>query len=84
MLATTKLSSNGKLTLPKHVRDKMGFYPGDQFIVFAKTDTVMLKIIHRPALDDFKALAYEARKKAKKVGITQDSVKDAIMEARIK
>jgi AbrB family looped-hinge helix DNA binding protein len=82
MLATTKLSSKGQIVIPEDIRNKMGFHTGDQFIVVAEKDVVILKTIHQPALDEFKELVLEARKAAKKAGITKDSVKEAIKEAR--
>ena len=84
LLSTTRLSSKGQIVIPEDIRDKMGFHIGDQFIVVAKKDVVILKTIHKPDLDEFKELILEARKAAKKAGISKNSVKEAIRETRRK
>lgn len=84
MLSTTKMSSKGQIVIPEDIRNKMGFRAGDQFIVVAENDVVILKTIHQPSLKEIEGLVLEARKAAKKAGITKNSLKDVIKEARRK
>ena len=84
ILATTKMSSKGQVVIPEDIRDKMGLHSGSQFVVLADKDVVILKMISKPSLDDFKAIILKARKAAKTTGLTHKSVEDAIKEARKK
>lgn len=82
ILATTKLSSKGQIVIPEDVRDKVGLHTGDQFVVVADKDVVILKVIKKPSTKEFTGLVTQARKLAKKAGLTKRSIKDAIKEAR--
>ena len=64
--------------IPEDIRGNMGLHTGDQFIVVADKDVVILKIIQTPSLGEFKGLITEARKEAKKAGLTRQSIKEAI------
>lgn len=82
ILATTKLSSKGQIVIPEDVRDKIGFHIGDQFVVVADKDVVILKVIKKPSTKQFNSLVTQARKIAKKAGLNKQSIKDSIKEAR--
>ncbi len=82
ILATTKLSSKGQIVIPEDVRNKVGLHTGDQFVVVADKDVVILKIIKKPSAQEFTRLVAQARKVAKKAGLNKKSIKDAIKEAR--
>ena len=84
ILATTKMSSKGQVVIPEAIREKMGLYSGSQFVVLADKDVVILKIISKPSLDDFKAIILKTIKAAKATGLTAKAVEDAIKEVRKK
>lgn len=83
-VATTKMSSKGQVVIPEDIRDKMGLHAGDQFLVLAEKDVVILKIVTRPSMNKYKDLITKARKSAKAAGLTQKSIKSAIKVAREK
>ena len=83
-IATTKMSSRGQVVIPEDIRDKMGLHSGDQFLVLAEKDVVILKIVTRPNMNEYKNLITKARKSAKAAGLTQESIKSAIKVARKK
>ncbi len=83
-IATTKMSSKGQVVIPEDIRDKMGLHSGDQFLVLAEKDVVILKIVTRPSMSEYKNLITKARKSAKAAGLNQESVKSAIKVARKK
>ncbi|MDP1574557.1 MAG: AbrB/MazE/SpoVT family DNA-binding domain-containing protein [Coxiellaceae bacterium] len=83
-VATTKMSSKGQVVIPEDIRDKMGLHSGDQFLVLAEKDVVILKIVTRPSMNEYKNLITKARKSAKAAGLTIESVKSAIKVARKK
>ena len=83
-LSTTKLSSKGQIVIPEDVRKQMRLHTGDQFLVVAEKDVVILKIITRPDLSEYDNLIKKTRKVAKSAGLTKEAVADAIREARKK
>lgn len=84
LVATTKLSSKGQVVIPEDIRNKMGLHFGDQFLVLAEKDVVILKIVTRPNMNEYNALITKARKSAKAAGLTSESIKSAIKVARQK
>ena len=70
-LATTKMSSKGQVVIPEEIRNQLGLHAGDQFIVVASDNVVILKIIEPPQLNEFDHLINDAQKKAKKAGLTK-------------
>lgn len=83
-LATTKLSSKGQVVIPEEIRNQMKLHTGDQFLVVAEKDVVILKAITPPDLREYTNLIAKTRLAAKKAGLTQDAIKEAITEAREK
>jgi len=83
-LATTKLSSKGQVVIPEEIRNKMKLHTGDQFLVVAEKDVVILKSITPPDLREYTSLIKKTRLAAKKAGLTKDAIKDAIRQAREK
>ena len=81
-LATTKLSSRGQVVIPEEIREQMHLNTGDQFIVFAEKDVLILKTITRPDISEFNTLVTKARRKATELGMTKASLDEAIKEAR--
>ncbi|MCM0604894.1 MAG: AbrB/MazE/SpoVT family DNA-binding domain-containing protein [Xanthomonadaceae bacterium] len=80
--ATTKLSSKGQVVIPEDIRDQLHLKEGDQFVVFGQGDSVILKSITPPSLDEFKGLLSDARAAAKKAKGKPSDVKAAIKRAR--
>jgi AbrB family looped-hinge helix DNA binding protein len=80
--ATTKLSSKGQIVIPEEIRKNLHLQEGDQFVVIGKGDTVILKSITPPSLEQFDDLIREARSHAKKAGIKKSDVTSAIKKAR--
>jgi AbrB family looped-hinge helix DNA binding protein len=81
-LATTKLSSKGQVVIPEEIRKRLGLEPGSQFIVVADQDTIILKTISPPSLDEFDDLIRKARQQTRKAGMKPSAVKKAVTEVR--
>lgn len=81
-IATTKMSSKGQVVIPEEIRDRLCLKPGAQFIVIGQGDSVILKSVLPPSMDQFKDLLAEARKEAKKAGIKKTDMQDAIKTVR--
>jgi AbrB family looped-hinge helix DNA binding protein len=80
--ATTKLSSKGQIVIPEGVRRTLGLNEGDRFVVIGQGDTVILKVITPPRLEDFQELLVQARAQAKRAGFRKADLKSAIAAVR--
>jgi AbrB family looped-hinge helix DNA binding protein len=80
--ATTRLSTRGQVVIPEEVRNELGLNEGDQFVVIGQGDTVILKVIAPPKLEDFQELLSQARAEAKKAGVKKADLKSAIAKVR--
>lgn len=83
-LATTKLSSKGQVVIPEDIRNQMGLHSGDQFLVVAEKDVVILKAIVKPDMSQYRDLIVRTRSAAKKAGMAKEAVLDAVKEVRKK
>jgi AbrB family looped-hinge helix DNA binding protein len=80
--ATTKLSSRGQIVIPEEIRENLHLKEGDQFVVMGKGDTVILRSIAPPSMDDFEDILAETRQSAKKAGLKKSDLKAAIKKVR--
>ena len=81
-IATTKMSSKGQVVIPEEIRKRLGLEAGAQFVVIAEKDTVIMKAITPPSMDEFESLLSEAKTQAKAAGLKQRDVKSIIDEVR--
>lgn len=81
-LATTRMSSKGQVVIPEEIRKRLGLEAGSQFVVVAGKDTVILKAISPPSMEEFDALIRQARRQARKAGMKRTDIKDAIAKVR--
>ena len=79
---TTKMSSRGQVVIPEEVRKRLGLKPGAQFVVVGQKDTVILKVISPPSMQEFDGLIREARRKARLASLKRSDIAAAIAEAR--
>jgi len=82
--STTKMSSRGQIVIPEEIRDSLHLKEGDQFVVFGKGDTVILKSITPPSMDQFEEILADSRKSVKEAGLKRSDVKAAIKRVRRK
>lgn len=80
--ATTTLSSKGQVVIPEEIRERLGLKPGAQFVVVADRDVVIFKVLDPPALGEFTSLVARARQAAKRSGLRQVDVTNAIARMR--
>lgn len=81
-LATTRLSSKGQVVIPEDVRERLGLKPGDQFVVVAEGDVVILKTISPPSMKEFDGLVLKARSQARRAGLKPSDLNAAIQKVR--
>lgn len=81
-LATTRMSSKGQVVIPEDIRKRLRLEAGTQFIVVAGKDTVILKTISPPSMDEFESLIRTARQQAIKAGMKRSDINKAVAEVR--
>lgn len=81
-VATTKMSSKGQVVIPETIRKALGLKEGEQFVVVGRGDTVILKSIESPPMNQFKSLVSQARKVARKEGLKRADIAAAIKKVR--
>lgn len=82
--ATTKLSSKGQVVIPEDIREDLGLKEGTQFIVMSAGDSVILKIIVPPSLNQIKDILAKAKVEAKKAGINKTDLHKGLARVRKK
>ena len=82
LLETTHLSSKGQVVLPLAIRRKLHLSSGEKFAVLGEGDTVILKKIAPPSLNEIRQLLRESRQYASRVGLTPSDIKRAIQQVR--
>lgn len=80
--ATTTLSSKGQVVIPEEIRLRLGLKAGAQFVVIADRDVVIFKVLDPPALGEFTSLVAEARQAARRSGLRQGDIANAITKVR--
>lgn len=81
-IATTKMSSKGQVVIPEDIRKRLGLESGSQFVVVGERDTVILKTISPPKMEEFDKLIGDARRQARRVGLKRSDVKAAVSKVR--
>jgi AbrB family looped-hinge helix DNA binding protein len=79
-LAIVKLSSKGKVTIPEKIRKELGLNSADNFVVVAKDDAILLKLIKEPSVeqfDDLLDIAKQVKKEVVKKNISKKVVEKA-------
>ena len=80
--ATTRMSSKGQVVIPEAIRTALGLEAGSEFVVVAEGDVVILKVIQAPSMSEFDDIVQEARRQARRVGMTRDHISKAIEAVR--
>ena len=81
-IATTKMSSKGQVVIPEDIRKRLGLESGSQFVVIGEDDTVILKMISAPDMDQFDELIARARIHARRTGLKRSDITSAIDKVR--
>lgn len=79
---TTRMSSKGQVVIPEEIRERLNLKAGSQFVVVGEDDVVILKAIAPPFIKEFDAIISEARKQAKKAGLKQSDITEAVARVR--
>jgi len=80
--AITSLSTKGQVVIPEEIRKLIGLKEGAKMMVFTDGANVMLKPIETPSMEAFEKMAKASRQLAKKVGLKNSGVEEAIQKVR--
>jgi len=80
----TTMTSRGQIVIPQAVREALELSSGTKFVVVGEGDTVILKRIGGPSVDELKALLARSRRIAKEKGLKKTDLKEAIDQERKK
>ena len=76
------VSSKGQVVLPVDMRNALSIKPGDKLAAYVSDELIMLKVLHRPSVEEFKARLDEAQTWAASVGYTEEDVADIVKQSR--
>ena len=81
-LDVTRMSVKGQVVIPGDIRRALCLEAGMKFVVAGEGDTVILRKIGRPALEEAERLFGASRKFAKRTGLKKSDVKKTIRRSR--
>ena len=81
-IATTKMSSKVQVVIPEYIRKRLGLGSGYQFVVVGEKDTLILKTISQPKMEEFDKLIGDARKQARRADLKRSDVKAVVAKVR--
>jgi AbrB family looped-hinge helix DNA binding protein len=81
-ISTTRMSSKGQVVIPEYIRRRLGLSSGSQFIVVGEKDTIILKTISPPKMEEFDRLIIQARKQARRAGLKRLDTKAVVAKVR--
>jgi len=80
----TKIGERGQVVIPQSVRNDMSIHKGDKFMVLQRGDMLVLKKLSAPSIEDFNKMLKKAHTHAKKHGLSEQELQEAIKRARKK
>ena len=80
----TSISSRGQVVIPQSLRDKLKIHEGEKFVVIGEDNTIVLKKLEMPSFSGIDKLLKKTKEFAKKKGLKETDVEEAIRETRKK
>lgn len=80
----TKLGERGQVVIPQEFRKHMGLKRGDKFVVIEQGDTLMLKRLKAPSVEEFDAMIKKGHARAKRLNLTPHDLEKVKKRARAK
>lgn len=81
-IEVTTMTSRGQVVIPQTVRQALELGSGTKFVVVGEGDTVILKKIGGPSVEELKALLVQSRGLARKKQLKKSDLKDAVARER--
>lgn len=80
----TSMSSRGQIVIPQLFREHLKLVKGEKFIVIEQGDAIVLRRLKAPTKNEFEDLMIKTQEFAKKHGLTEKDMWEAIKKARNK
>ena len=80
----TSISSRGQVVIPQSLREKLKIQEGEKFIVIGENNTIILKKLEMPSFSGIDKLLKKTREFAKKKGLKETDIEEAVKESRKK
>ena len=80
----TSVSSRGQVVIPQSLRDRMKIHTGEKFVVIGEDNTIVLKKLEMPSFSGIDKLLKKTREFAKKKGIKESDIEEAVRNSRKK
>jgi len=80
----TSVSSRGQIVIPQSLRNKMKIHGGEKFVVIGEDNTIVLKKLEMPSFSGVDKLLKKTREFAKKKGLKESDVDEAVKQTRKK
>jgi len=71
----TTSSAKGQVVIPQSIREELGITPGTVFAAYGKKDTIILKKIKKPMIEEFEKLVDFGVEFARRKGIRPKDLK---------
>jgi AbrB family looped-hinge helix DNA binding protein len=84
MFEVTKVGERGQVVIPQPFRKEMHIHKGEKFMVIRKDNTLIFKRLFSPSKKEIENMFKHATEHAKKHGLTEEDMWDAIKKARKK
>ena len=83
-IEVTSISSRGQVVIPRKIREKLRLREGEKFVVVGEEDTIIFKKLGVPSFKGFDKLLEKTQEHAKKHGLTEKDMFEAIGKTRRK
>ena len=80
----TRMSSRGQVVIPEEIREALGLRQGANFVAIGSGNTIILKLISEPSMDQFDEIISDLRKAARKSGLKKSDINKTIKNARLR
>jgi len=80
----TRLGERGQIVIPQVFREHLKLEKGEKFIVVEQGDSIVLRRLKAPTKTEFEELLKKTHEFAKKKGLTEKDMWDAIKKTRSK
>jgi AbrB family looped-hinge helix DNA binding protein len=79
---TTRVSSRGQVVIPQSIREDMGLEAGQLLAVYGGGDTVVLKRVDTPDVEEMEQLLEWGEAFAEEQDISREDVREAVADLR--
>ncbi len=82
VIEVTRVSTKGQVVIPHAIRERMNLEPGTNMIIIQEGDTILLKPIKVPELDQFENLISLGDQVREELGLDEADITEAIKAVR--